>query len=127
MEEIKEENRSELIDILDSYFDPSKEPIQPPSKPSRRRSFKKGSPKSNRRSRNSDKEDKKNPCETNNNDVLNTPESNSHSPRRRRYRKRMSGKQLSKSLTETTKNSATVTSEPSIAVSNQSAPEITVA
>lgn len=129
MEEIKEENRGELIDILDSYFDPEKEAIVPPAKPStRRRSFKKGSPKGNRRSRNGNgKSDKKHHSENNNNELPATPDTPTHSPRRRRYRKRSSAKQLNKSLTETSAPSATeMMGKTSVAV-NQSVPEIAVA
>lgn len=90
-----------MVDILDSYFDPEKEAIVPPSKPStRRRSYKKGSTRENRSSRNGDKMDKK-PVETNNNEILSTPESKNRSPRRqRRTRRRYSSKQLNKSATE---------------------------
>lgn len=128
LEGIKEENRGELVDILDSYFDPEKEAIVPPSKPtSRRRSFKKGSPKSHRRSRNGDKSDKKHSSsEANNNDVASTPDSGNRSPRRRRYRKRLSGgKQLSKSMTETTTGLDTHEAQPKATV--PTAPEIAVA
>lgn len=129
LEGIKEENRDELVDILDSYFDPEKEAIVPPSKPnSRRRSFKKGSPKGGRRSRNGgDKSDKKHPTETNNNDVSGTPDSANRSPRRRRFRKRLSVKNLNKSLTETTKVNDTVVAQPIAKSVVPIAPEITVA
>lgn len=127
LEGIKEENRDELVDILDSYFDPEKEAIVPPSKPnSRRRSFKKGSPKGNRRSRNKSS-DKKYASETNNNDVSGTPESATRSPRRRRYRKRLSVKNLSKSMTESTKVNETTASQPLNKSAMQTAPEIAVA
>lgn len=127
LEGIKEENRAELVDILDSYFDPEKEAIVPPSKPtSRRRSFKKGSPKPNRRSHNGDKSDKKHSSsETNNNDLASTPDSANRSPRRRRYRKRLSGKQLSKSMTETSNGLDTPVAQPKATV--PTAPEIAVA
>lgn len=111
LDEIKEENRGELIDILDSFFDPEKEAIVPASKSNtRHRSYRKDrSPRENRRSRNGnhDKSDKKHQAEmnnnnNNNNDVLSTPDSATRSPRRhRRSRRRFSAKQLNKSLTET--------------------------
>lgn len=96
MDEIKEENRAELVDILDSYFDPEKEPIVPVTKKStRRRSFRKGSNKENRRSRNgiADKNGNVKPRSNNKMDreelQVQTPDSTAHSPRRqRRFRKR---------------------------------------
>lgn len=118
--DIKEENRGELVDILDSYFDPEKEAIVPPTKPnSRRRSFKgsKGSPRS--RNGNHDKGDKKRSSETNNNEVA-SPDSNTRSPRRhRRSRRRFSTKQMNKSITE---SETTVIPPPMI---QATAPEIT--
>lgn len=126
MDDIKEENRGELVDILDSYFDPEKEAIVPPSKPNtRRRSFKKGSPRENRRPRNGDKLDKKHPVENNNNEVLATPDSTTRSPRRqRRSRRRFGTKQMNKSMIETsTELAGTVI--PSLI--KPTAPEIIVA
>lgn len=121
-----------MVDILDSYFDPEKEAIVPPSKPStRRRSFKKGIPRKNRRNGGGDKLDKKPPVETNNNNVVDTPDSNTRSPRRnRRFRKRLSAKQLDKKLHETA-DTINTREIPSITISTtsapQTAPEITVA
>lgn len=92
MDEIKEENRSELVDILDSYFDPEKEPIVPVTKKApRRRSFKRSTGKENRRTRTTDKNLTKHRESNNNNDEMapQTPDSTAPSPRRqRRFRKR---------------------------------------
>lgn len=110
MDEIKEENRSELVDILDSYFDPEKEHIVPvPKKQNRRhRSFKRGgngngSNKENRRSRNNDKHGSmgKRSLETNNNDELEpqTPDSTTTSPQRRQRRFRKRGTNNNRQLT----------------------------
>lgn len=132
LDDIKEENRSELVDILDSYFDPEKEAIVPPSKPTaRRRSFKKGSPRKNRRNGNGDKLDKKHSTETNNNNVGSPPDSTLRSPRRnRRFRKRLSGKQLGKKLNETADTINSQETQPiakSTTAMPQTAPEIAVA
>lgn len=100
MDEIKEEYRSELVDILDSYFDPEKEQIVPVARnpPRRRASFKKRSNKENHRTR---KDHKLEAIEANNNnDELATPDSTTTSPTkgRRRSRRRLPvNRQLSKS------------------------------
>lgn len=114
LEEIKEENRSELVDILDSYFDPEKEAIVPPAKASpRRRSFKKGSPR-DRRSHNG--ANKKHPTETNNNDVLATPDSSVRSPRRQRRSRRRFTTKLGKTSPEITTEISTTVTQPAPAI-----------
>lgn len=133
MDEIKEENRSELVDILDSYFDPEKEPITPAKTNTRRRSFKgsKGSPRENRRrsrNGNNDKTDKKHSAENNNNnESVSSPESSTRSPRRqRRSRRRNSTKSMDKSINESATEIGT-TEIPSPIKITVTAPEITVA
>lgn len=122
LEDIKEENRDELIDILDSYFDPEKEAIVPASRPNmRRRAYKKGSP---RRSRHSgDKLDKKHSQEANNNEIASPDSTTARLPRRqRRSRRRFSSKSLNKSLTDTDMGS-----KMPMPIAKPSAPEIAVA
>lgn len=131
MEEIKEENRSELVDILDSYFDPDKEAIVPPSKSNqnRRRSYRKaGSPRDRRSRKGENNNDKKHVGENNNNnEIQTTPESSTRSPRRNRRSRRQlnrSGKQLNRSLTDATPDTEASTMSP---VVKATAAEITVA
>lgn len=126
MDELKDENRAELVNILDSYFDPEKEAIVPPTKPNpRRRSFKKGSPREHRLTRNptTDKLDKKH-MENNNNDVLTTPDSSTRSPRRQRRSRRRFSTKLGKTSPESTTDIGT-TVIPTI--SAHTIPEIAVA
>lgn len=111
LDEIKEENRSELVDILDSYFDPEKEQIVPVSKKQnrRQRSFKRGtnghgSNKENRRSLNGAKNAsiaKRTMERNNNNDELDphTPDSTTASPQRRHRRFRKRGTNNNRQLT----------------------------
>lgn len=85
LEDIKEENREELINILDSFFDPEKEQIVPVAKKSsfdsqRRRSFRKD--KSHRGGDNGERDGDQR------NDGLSTPDSTVRSPRKRRPRRR---------------------------------------
>lgn len=120
-----------MVDILDSYFDPEKEAIVPPTKQSnpRRRSFKgtknvKGSPRENRRSRNgnNDKTDKKHPTETNNNEIASSPDT----PRRqRRSRRRYSRNDRNKSTEMSATDIGTTVISPMIKTTAQS--EIAVA
>lgn len=132
MDEIKEENRVELVNILDSYFDPEKEAIVPPTKPNpRRRSFKKGSPRENRRSRSGtiDKVDKKHSSENNinnnnNNDILATPDLATRSPRRQRRSRRRFTTKLGKTSPDSPKEMATTLIPP---IGNHTAREIAVA
>lgn len=120
----------ELVDILDSYFDPEKEAIVPASKPhTRRRSFKKGSPRENRRSRNgtADKMDKKYEANNNNNnndDVLATPDSGTRSPRRQRRSRRRFTTKLGKTSPESPHG---MENTPIQTIGKQTAPEIAVA
>lgn len=83
MEEIKEENRDELVDILDSFFDPEKDAITPAVKKSlrvRRRSYKGG--KENRGD-----------GDKNNERQSSTPDSTTRSPRKaRRTRRRFNAR-----------------------------------
>lgn len=84
LEDIKEENREELVDILDSYFDPEKEAIVPVVKKSfrsRRRSFKKD--KSGRGSRDEQNGDQQ---------PSSSPDSTTRSPRKRRPRRRQNNR-----------------------------------
>lgn len=110
MDEIKEEDRDELVDILDKYFDPEKEAAAPAVTKQksrlRRRSYRKGSEKENRKQRN--------PNNNNNNDGESNGEhtsSETRSPRKnRRSRRRTSGgkRDSSKTKIENTKlNTAT--------------------
>lgn len=126
----------ELVNILDSYFDPEKEAIVPASKPNtRRRSFKKGSPRENRenrenrRSRNgtADKMNKKYEANNNNNnndDVLATPDSGTRSPRRQRRSRRRFTTKLGKTSPESPQG---IENMPSQTIGKQTAPEIAVA
>lgn len=99
MDEIKEEDREELVDILDKYFDPEKEAAAPAvSKQKsrvRRRSYRKGSDKENRKPRNPN---------NNNNDGESNGEhtsSETRSPRKnRRSRRRISSGKRDSSKTK---------------------------
>lgn len=96
LDDIKEENRAELVDILDSYFDPEKEPIVPAVKKSnriRRRSYKKGS----------DKENRKHNSHTDGEHQGSSPESRSPRKNRRPRRRYNTKRDLSKTLSEDTK------------------------
>lgn len=124
----------ELVNILDSYFDPEKEAIVPASKPStRRRSFKKGSPRENRENRRprngaADKMDKKYEANNNNNnnndDVLATPDSGTRSPRRQRRSRRRFTTKLGKTSPESPHG---IENTPIQTIGKQTAPEIAVA
>lgn len=118
MDEIKEEYRGELVDILDSYFDPSKEQIIPVIRSGNNRRFKKGPNKENRKH--------KNVGEKNNNDVVATPDS-THSPKsRRRPRRRFSTKRHAHVDTATI-DSPTAGATDLNQIGKSSAPEIAVA
>lgn len=124
MDEIKEEGRDELVDILDNYFDPEKEQIVPVSKKQNRRhrSSKRGGNgngnginKENRRSLNGGKNGKASQraglftVETNNNDELEpqTPDSSTTSPQRRHRRFRKRGTNNNRQLTPIKKSEST--------------------
>lgn len=122
LDEIKEANRTELIDILDSYFDPEKETIAPVVKKTQRRrrtSYHKRDSKENRRPRNGNK----NGANSGESDTKSDPgpqspdsQKSARSPRRqRRNRRRFSVKrQLAPEMgndSPTTKTAAKTTEQ----------------
>lgn len=118
MDEVKEEYRSELVDILDSYFDPSKEQVVPVARNgnNNRRRYKRGPNKENRKH--------KNAAEKNNNDVVATPDSTKN---RRRSRRRFSTKRLSIVDTATINTPVAGTTDLTQQIGKSPAPEIAVA
>lgn len=139
LDDIKEENRQELIDILDSYFDPEKETIVPAVKKTppthNRRGYRRGGNKENhrRRGRTNGNKTKQN-GDLDENDEPQSSDSTRSSPRKNRRSRRRSvytkqQKQQANGETETTKDQtalgATILTEQPIG--NQNLPEIAVA
>lgn len=88
LDDIKEENREELIDILDRYFDPEKQQIVPVAKKTAYQS----------RRRRSYRRDRKNKGDRDG-DMPSTPDSTTRSPRKRRNRRQRDGQRRNSNKT----------------------------